>query len=152
MTTNKVLILGSGGREHAIAWKLSQSNHVAEIYVLPGSHGIGQVPKVHIFNDLDANDFNAIGLWCQANHIKLVVVGPEDPLANGIGDVLKSYGVSCFGPTKAGARIEWDKSWAKDFMRAWTIPTAQYKTFVDVDKAKQFIMRWVLDDLACKAF
>lgn len=143
MTTNKVLVLGSGGREHAIVWKLSASNHVTEIYVHPGSYAIGQVAKVRFANGIDLKDFESIGRWCQDNSIKLVVVGPEDPLAQGIADVLKKYGILCFGPTKAGARIEWDKSWAKDFMRAWAVPTAKYRSFTDVNSAKEFIMTWV---------
>lgn len=141
MTTNKVLVLGGGGREHAIAWKLSQSSHVTDIYVHPGSYAMLEVPKVQILNSIDLKDFDSIGRWCRDNQIKLVVVGPEDPLANGIADVLKKYEILCFGPTKSGARIEWDKSWSKDFMRAWTIPTAQYQSFVDVNAAKQFIMK-----------
>lgn len=141
MTTNKVLVLGSGGREHAIAWKLSQSSHVSDIYVHPGSYAIGQVSKVQCLDGIDSKDFDSIGRWCQNNQIRLVVVGPEDPLANGIADVLRKHGILCFGPSKAGARIEWDKSWAKDFMKAWTIPTAKYESFVDVNSAKQFIMK-----------
>lgn len=141
MTSNKVLILGSGGREHAIAWKLAQSSHVSDIYVHPESYAIGKVSKVQCLDGIDSKDFDSIGRWCQNNQIKLVVVGPEDPLANGIADVLRKYGILCFGPTKAGARIEWDKSWAKDFMKAWTIPTAKYESFVDVNSAKQFIMK-----------
>lgn len=140
MTTNKVLVLGAGGREHAIVWKLSQSSRVTDIYVHPGSHAISKVSKVRTADGLDGMDFDSIGCWCRENHIKLVVVGPEDPLANGIADVLATYGILCFGPTKAGARIEWDKSWSKDFMRAWSIPTAKYQSFKDVKAAKEFIM------------
>lgn len=140
MTTNKVLVLGGGGREHAIVWKLSESTHVSDIYVHPGSYAIGQVSKAIILYDIDVKNFDSIGRWCQDNQIKLVIVGPEDPLADGIADALKKYGILCFGPTKAGARIEWDKSWAKDFMRAWAIPTAKYQSFTDVKAAKDFIM------------
>lgn len=140
MTTNKVLVLGGGGREHAIVWKLSQSKLVTDIYVHPGSHAIETVPKVRRVDGIDSKDFDAIGRWCRDNQIKLVVVGPEDPLASGIADVLKKYEILCFGPTKAGARIEWDKSWAKDFMKAWTIPTAKHRSFTDVNAAKEFIM------------
>lgn len=139
-TTNKVLVLGGGGREHAIVWKLSQSRYVSDIYVLPGSHAIEKVDKVRTMDAIDVKDFDSIGRWCRDNQIKLVVVGPEDPLASGIADVLKNYEILCFGPTKAGARIEWDKSWSKDFMRAWAIPTAKYQSFTDVKAAKEFIM------------
>lgn len=140
-TTNKVLVLGGGGREHAIVWKLSQSSRVTEIYVHPGSYAIGKVTKVRIADGIDLKDFDSIARWCQDHQIKLVVVGPEDPLASGIGDVLNKHGILCFGPTKAGARIEWDKSWAKDFMKAWTIPTAKHQSFTDVNSAKEFIMK-----------
>ncbi|KAJ6649761.1 Trifunctional purine biosynthetic protein adenosine-3 [Pseudolycoriella hygida] len=150
-TNNKVLVLGSGGREHAIVWKLSQSSLVTDIYVHPGSYAIGNVAKAQIVNEIDLKDFDGIGHWCKVNQIKLVVVGPEDPLASGIADVLKKFGILCFGPSKAGARIEWDKSWAKDFMRAWTIPTAKYQSFTDVNSAKEFIMNAPFEALVVKA-
>lgn len=140
MTTNRVLVLGGGGREHAIVWKLSQSVQVADIFVHPGSYAISKVSKVRTADGIDSKNFDSIGHWCQNNQINLVVVGPEDPLANGIADTLKQYGILCFGPTKAGARIEWDKSWSKDFMRAWNVPTAKYQSFTDVNAAKEFIM------------
>lgn len=140
MTTNKVLVLGGGGREHAIVWKLSQSDRLSDIYVHPGSYAIGNVSKVKIVDGIDLKDFYSIGRWCKNNQIKLVIVGPEDPLADGIADVLKEFDVLCFGPKKAAARIEWDKSWSKDFMRAWAIPTAKYQSFTDVKSAKDFIL------------
>uniref|UniRef100_A0A0K8VAP6 Trifunctional purine biosynthetic protein adenosine-3 n=4 Tax=Bactrocera latifrons TaxID=174628 RepID=A0A0K8VAP6_BACLA len=135
----QLLVVGSGGREHAICWKLSQSEQVVKIYALPGSHGIAQVPKCSNLSDVNANDFQGIASWCKKQSIDLVIVGPEDPLANGLGDALNKAGVRCFGPNKKGAQIESDKKWAKDFMLRHSIPTARYASFTDVNQAKEFI-------------
>ncbi|EDW12043.1 trifunctional purine biosynthetic protein adenosine-3 [Drosophila mojavensis] len=140
--SNRVLVIGSGGREHAICWKLEQSPLVSQIYALPGSFGIEQLGAKcqNLGADaLDAKDFEAIAKWCQLNKISLVVIGPEDPLALGLGDVLQKAGIACFGPGKQGAQIEADKKWAKDFMLRHGIPTARYESFTDVNKAKKFI-------------
>lgn len=144
-SADAILVIGSGGREHALVWKLSQSDKVAHIFVLPGSYEINLLPKVSVVEGLQGGgkDFEAVAMWCVANEIKLVVVGPEDPLADGIADVLVSHGLQCFGPSKAGALIEADKSWSKSFMKAWGIPTARYESFSNVDKAKAFIRRYV---------
>lgn len=145
---DNILVIGSGGREHALVWKLAQSQRVARIYVLPGSYEICRVPKVQVVDNkellgVSASHFETIGRWCVTNEIRLVVVGPEDPLADGIADVLAQFGVACFGPNKAGAMIEADKSWSKNFMKAWGIPTARSESFQDVDKAKEFIRRYI---------
>ncbi|ALC40419.1 ade3 [Drosophila busckii] len=140
--SQRVLVIGSGGREHAICWKLAQSKQVEQLFALPGSYGIAQLgakcknvdPKT-----LDAKDFEAIAEWCKLHKITLVAVGPEDPLSLGLGDVLAKAGVACFGPGKQGAQIESDKKWAKDFMLRHGIPTARYESFTDVAKAKKFI-------------
>lgn len=145
LSADAILVIGSGGREHALVWKLSQSDQVGRIFVLPGSYEIGLVPKVTFVEGLHGGgkDFEALALWCIANEIKLIVVGPEDPLADGIADVLNSHGLQCFGPSKAGALIEADKSWSKSFMKAWSIPTARFESFSNVEKAKAFIRRFV---------
>lgn len=145
ISSDAILVIGSGGREHALVWKLAQSDQVARIFVLPGSYEIGRLPKVSFVEGLKGGgkDFEAVALWCVANEIKLVVVGPEDPLADGIADVLVSHGLLCFGPSKNGALIEADKSWSKSFMKAWGIPTARYQSFSDVEKAKAFIRRYI---------
>lgn len=91
--------------------------------------------------------FQGIASWCKKQSIDLVIVGPEDPLANGLGDALNKAGVRCFGPNKKGAQIEADKKWAKDFMLRHSIPTARYASFTDVNKAKDFINRWVREIL-----
>lgn len=140
---DNILVIGSGGREHALVWKLVQSERVRTAYVLPGSYEICRLPKVQAVKDgvVDVRDFEAIASWCVSNEIRLVVVGPEDPLADGIADVLTQRGVACFGPNKAGAMIEADKSWSKNFMKAWGIPTARSESFQDVAAAKAFIRR-----------
>ncbi|XP_052869547.1 trifunctional purine biosynthetic protein adenosine-3 [Anopheles cruzii] len=135
----KVLVIGSGGREHAICWKLSRSERVSTVYVLPGSPGIAAIPKVQRLTEVNAKDFTAIVRWCKENEIDLVAVGPEDPLADGLGDELRKANVRCFGPGKRGARIEADKNWSKDFMHRHGIPTARYASFTEAAPAKAFI-------------
>lgn len=141
MAGKSVLLIGSGGRENAIAWKLAQSNKVEKIYVLPGSFHIGKGSKTEIVDNISVKDLDAIVKFCHEKNVDLVFVGPEDPLADGIADVLIAANIKCFGPVKAGARIEADKSWSKDFMIRFGIPTARYESFNDVVKAKAFIRR-----------
>ncbi|XP_037957449.1 trifunctional purine biosynthetic protein adenosine-3 [Teleopsis dalmanni] len=135
----KVLVIGSGGREHAICWKLVQSKSVSNIYALPGSYGIAELNKCENVSGIDIKDFKSIAQWCVSNNIQLVVVGPEDPLAEGLGDSLKENGINCFGPPKMGAKIESDKKWAKEFMQKYNIPTAQFETFTNAELAKTHI-------------
>lgn len=135
---SNVLVIGSGGREHALCWKLAESAYVNHIYCAPGSIGISSTKKVTSI-ELNVKDFPSIIKWCKENQIKLVMVGPEDPLANGIADALTAAGISCFGPTKAGAQIEANKDWAKNFMSKYNIPTARYQSFSDAKAAKNFI-------------
>ncbi|EDW87799.1 trifunctional purine biosynthetic protein adenosine-3 [Drosophila yakuba] len=151
--SHRVLVIGSGGREHAICWKLSQSPKVAKIYALPGSHGIQLVDKCQNLDakTLHPGDFEAIAKWSKENQIALVIVGPEDPLALGLGDVLQSAGIACFGPGKQGAQIEADKKWAKDFLLRHGIPTARYESFTDTEKAKAFIRSAPYPALVVKA-
>lgn len=139
----QILVIGGGGREHAICWKLAQSAKIERVYALPGSDRIGKEHKVENVTGVSVKDHNAIVTWCQSHNVDLVVVGPEDPLADGIADVLTAHQIKCFGPTKYGALIESDKSWSKDFMKKFNIPTARYESFEDVDKAKAFILRYV---------
>lgn len=138
-----VLLIGGGGREHAIAWKLAQSPRLDVIYALPGSAAIAQLPKCQLVgaDQLNVNDHKAVADWCIAKGVHLVVVGPEVPLAAGLGDVLLEREVKCFGPGWAGARIEANKSWSKEFMENWQIPTARYQAFNVVGEAKRYINR-----------
>uniref|UniRef100_A0A182LW43 Trifunctional purine biosynthetic protein adenosine-3 n=1 Tax=Anopheles culicifacies TaxID=139723 RepID=A0A182LW43_9DIPT len=135
----KVLVIGGGGREHAICWKMARSERVATVYALPGSPGIAAVPKVQLVSDVSVKNHGAIVAWCKQNQIDLVAVGPEDPLADGIADVLQVAGIKCFGPGRRGAQIEADKNWSKDFMHRHGIPTARYASFTDASEAKAFI-------------
>ncbi|XP_045536495.1 trifunctional purine biosynthetic protein adenosine-3 isoform X1 [Papilio machaon] len=150
MPEAKVLVIGSGGREHALCWKLADSPYVKQIYCAPGSVGISSVNKVENL-DINIKDFPAIGKWCKENSIDLVVIGPEDPLANGIVDALAPLGIQCFGPKKAGAEIEANKSWSKKFMMKYQIPTARFQSFSDATAAKEFIKTAPYPALVVKA-
>ncbi|XP_076275520.1 trifunctional purine biosynthetic protein adenosine-3 Gart [Rhynchophorus ferrugineus] len=145
-----VLIIGGGGREHAIAWKLSQSEIVKNIFVAPGSSAIGEVNKATNII-LNIKNFQEITKFCKDNNISLVIVGPEDPLADGISDTLLSNGINVFGPRKNAAQIESNKDWAKEFMDRHGIPTAKWKSFKDATKAKDFINSASFPALVVKA-
>lgn len=151
ISNKKVLVLGSGGREHAICWKLSKSEHVEKIFVIPGSPGIAETQKVENVTNIGLKDFKEIVTFCKEKSIDLVVVGPEDPLALGIGDVLNANNIPCFGPGKSGAQIESDKDWSKSFMIRNEIPTARYESFTDASKAKDYIKNADFDALVVKA-
>ena len=128
----RILIVGSGGREHALAWKLSQE---AEVLVAPGNAGIAQdVECVSVLG----SDFAGIGELAKSRQVDLVVVGPEDFLIDGLADSLRSQGVAVYGPGKAGARLEASKAYSKQLMDAAAIPTARYRSFDDPARAKEF--------------
>lgn len=143
-------MIGNGGREHALCWKLADSPFVEKVYCTPGSVGISTTNKVECV-ELDIKDYIAVAKWCKEHEIDLVVIGPEDPLANGIVDGLTPLGIPCFGPTKAGAQIEANKDWSKSFMKKYQIPTARYKSFTDAAAAKEFIMTAPFPALVVKA-
>ncbi|XP_054288044.1 trifunctional purine biosynthetic protein adenosine-3-like [Macrosteles quadrilineatus] len=148
--SQNVLVVGSGGREHALCWKLSQSTKINKVFAAPGNVGIRKLKKAVIVN-LDIKNFNAVAVWCKQESVTLVVVGPEDPLANGIADALSAAGINCFGPTAAAARIEADKDWAKKFMDRHSIPTARWQGFTSADDAVNFINRANFPALVVKA-
>ncbi|XP_075977479.1 trifunctional purine biosynthetic protein adenosine-3 Gart isoform X2 [Anticarsia gemmatalis] len=150
MSGGNVLMIGSGGREHALCWKLADSPFVQKIYCTPGSVGISTTDKVECV-ELDVKDYPATAKWCKDHEIDLVVIGPEDPLANGVVDGLAAFGIPCFGPTKAGAQIEANKDWSKAFMAKYQIPTARYKSFTDAAAAKEFINTAPFPALVVKA-
>jgi phosphoribosylamine--glycine ligase len=133
-----VLLLGSGGREHAIAWKLSQSANLKQLYIAPGNPGTEKHGK-NI--DLDILDFESVENTVNDLNISLVIVGPEQPLVDGISDYLQERDITVFGPSKAAAQLEGSKSFAKSFMQRNNIPTAGYRTFSidEFDEAKNFI-------------
>src|SRR5699024_6691658 len=128
--THRILIVGSGGREHALAWKVAASPHVQQVLVAPGNAGTAAEAGVANI-DIDTADIDAL-LACARNHdITLTLVGPEAPLAAGIVDTFKQAGLACFGPTRAAARLESSKAFCKDFLARHDIPTASYEVFAD---------------------
>jgi phosphoribosylamine--glycine ligase len=131
-----ILLLGSGGREHALAWKLAASPLLTKLWCAPGNAGIAREAECVA---LDITDHAAVIAFCQANKVDFVVVGPEGPLAAGIVDDLASAGFKAFGPGKAAAQLEGSKGFTKDLCKANNIPTAAYERFSDVDAAKAYI-------------
>jgi phosphoribosylamine---glycine ligase len=134
-----VLLVGSGGREHALAWKLAQSTQCQTLFAAPGNPGIGAEPKTTLLPDLDVTDHAAVVAFCRANGIGLVMIGPEAPLVAGLADDLAAAGVRAFGPTAAAARLEGSKSFMKDLCKRAGIPTAGYEAFTDAEAAKAYI-------------
>ena len=130
----KVLVVGSGGREHALAWRLLQSAQVQEVVCVPGNGGTATLKGCHNVG-MGVTDFEGIARFSLVNNIALIVVGPEVPLAAGITDYLQEQGLTVFGPTQAGAQIEASKAWAKALMLEAKIPTAQAATFTDAAEA-----------------
>ena len=138
MDTYSVLLIGGGGREHAIAWKLSQSDRLGTLYIAPGNPGTASLGS-NI--SLDLNNFQEILDFVQDKGIELVVVGPEGPLVNGLSDFLQKHNIPVFGPKKNAAMLEGSKEFAKDFMVKYNIPTADYSVFKssDYDDAFKFV-------------
>jgi len=132
-----VLIVGSGGREHALAWALSSSPLIDMLYCAPGNGGIASVAKCI---DIDAMDFSGLIGFCKAEDIEFVVVGPEAPLVGGLVDELESAGIKAFGPSAAAARLEGSKGFTKDICAKYGIPTAAYGRFSDAGAAKTYIL------------
>jgi phosphoribosylamine--glycine ligase len=132
----KVLVIGNGAREHALAWRLAGSARVTALYALPGNPGTAQVADNIA---IDAMNFAAIEKFARESGIGLVVIGPEDPLAAGLADRLLAAGIKVFGPSKEGARIEGDKWFAKELMRHQAIPTAEARSFTDPDAAAEYV-------------
>ena len=132
----KVLVIGSGGREHAIAWKLLQSPKIQTVYVAPGNGGTASDHRLH---NLPLTDFNDLAEFVEREKIALTVVGPEGPLAGGIVDFFRARGLRIFGPTKAAAQLESSKAFAKAFMKRHQIPTAAYETFTDIAQAHAYV-------------
>jgi phosphoribosylamine--glycine ligase len=134
----QVLIVGSGGREHALAWKCAQSKQVEKVFVAPGNAGTATEAGVENIA-LAANDIDGLLAFAKEQGIGLTIIGPEDPLVMGIVDQFKAAGLACFGPSAAAARLEGSKSFAKEFMQRHGIPTAEYGQFTDVTEAVQYI-------------
>jgi phosphoribosylamine---glycine ligase len=154
MTTDtrvNVLLIGGGGREHAIAWKLRQSPRLGKLWLSdasnPGLAALGTPVDVPV----DIKQIFRLQLFCEKNNINLVVIGPEEPLAQGYADALIAPGRVVFGPTQQASRLEWDKAWCKQLMRGASIPTAEGRIFTDAEAARAYVESRVHDDDALKA-
>ena len=132
----KVLVVGGGGREHAICWKLAQSPKVTELFCAPGNAGIAQTAKCV---SIKATDVEGMVRWAKDNAMDFVVVAPDDPLALGMVDALEAAGIPAFGPRANAAIIEASKAFSKELMKKYHIPTAKYETFTELDKALAYI-------------
>ena len=133
-----ILIIGSGGREHAIAWKCAQDDFVKHIYVCPGNAGTYLEDKVSNI-DIDTKKFNLIEEFCLKEQIDLVIIGPEQPLVDGLTDYLQNKGIKTFGPSKSAAQLEGSKTFSKDFFVKYDIPTSEYKSFEDFDSSVNYL-------------
>ena len=134
----KVLVVGGGGREHAICWKLAQSPKVSELYCAPGNGGIAQVAQCV---PIKATDVEGMVAWAKDNAMDFVMVAPDDPLALGMVDALEAAGIPAFGPRANAAILEASKAFSKELMKKYHIPTAQYETFTDMEQALAYIHR-----------
>ncbi len=132
----KVLVIGGGGREHALAWKLKRSPSVTQVFVAPGNAGTARDPAL---TNVPLTDKVALREWVQANGIGLTVVGPEAPLAAGVVDEFRAHGLAIFGPTQRAAQLESSKAFSKAFMQRHGIPTAEYQTFTDPAQAHAYV-------------
>ena len=133
-----VLIVGGGGREHALAWKAKQSPDVQTVFVAPGNAGTEQEPGIKNIN-INAEDIDALLAFAIKENIDLTIVGPEAPLVAGIVDQFTANNLRCFGPTKLAAQLEGSKAYCKDFLARHQIPTAQYQSFTDIQLASDYI-------------
>ena len=131
-----VLIIGGGGREHALAWRLAQSPRVAKVFVAPGNAGTALEPEL---TNVAITTIPELVAFAQEQRVALTVVGPEGPLAAGVVDVFRAAGLPIFGPVQAAAQLESSKDYAKSFMARHGIPTAQFRTFTDVGAARAYI-------------
>lgn len=147
-----VLLIGAGGREHALAWSLARSPLVHHLHAIPGNGGLAALPKTTCHPALSAADFPALVAFAEAHAVTLVVPGPEQPLVDGIADYFEAHAparIKVFGPSRAAAEMEGSKAWSKAFMQRWGVPTAQSATFAAVAPARAFLeahrgTRWVL--------
>lgn len=133
-----ILIIGSGGREHALAWKCAQSNNIETVFVAPGNAGTALDNKLENVA-IDVMAFEELAEFAKTNQVALTIVGPEAPLVDGIVDFFNAQGLACFGPQKGAAQLEGSKSFTKDFLERHAIPTAAYGTFTEVDAALAYL-------------
>ena len=133
-----VLIIGSGGREHALAWKVAQSANVSSVFVAPGNAGTSKENKLENVA-IGAEDIESLVDFAKANSIDLTIVGPEGPLVLGIVDAFQAANLNCFGPTAGAAQLEGSKAFTKEFLAKYNIPTGDYQVFTDADLACNYI-------------
>lgn len=136
----KILVIGGGGREHALAWAAARSSGVDRVYVAPGNPGTSVEDKLENV-DIGVDDFKALADFAQKSSVTLTIVGPEAPLVEGVRDYFDSRGLSCFGPSKAAARLEGSKVFCKSFLTRHNIPTASYESFTDPQAAETYIRK-----------
>ena len=134
----KVLIIGSGGREHALAWRCAQADSVEKVFVAPGNAGTAMEPKLENVA-IGVDEFAALAEFALAESVALTIVGPEAPLVDGVVDYFRERNLACFGPSKGAAQLEGSKAFTKDFLKKHNIPTAAYRTFTDVAAAIDYI-------------
>jgi len=134
----KILVVGGGGREHALAWQCARSGSVSKVYVAPGNAGTAREPRVENIA-IDAGDIDRLTSFATDQNIDLTIVGPEAPLVAGISDRFQAAGLRCFGPTAAAARLEGSKAFTKDFLKRHAIPTAAYEKFSAIEPAIEYI-------------
>lgn len=133
-----ILVIGSGGREHALAWKAAQNESVQTVFVAPGNAGTATESKLKNI-DIDVMNFEALADFAKNNHVELTIVGPEAPLVDGIVDFFQAQNLRCFGPSKGAAQLEGSKAFTKDFLARHQIPTADYQNFTDVEPALAYL-------------
>ena len=133
-----ILLMGSGGREHALAWKAAQADSVSTVYVAPGNAGTALEPKLENI-DIAVDNFEALADFAKANDVELTIVGPEQPLVDGIVDYFAERGLRAFGPSKGAAQLEGSKAFTKDFLARHNIPTAEYQNFTDIEPALAYL-------------
>ncbi|KAK2051034.1 phosphoribosylamine-glycine ligase [Colletotrichum caudatum] len=135
----RILLIGNGGREHALAWKLSQSPLVESIFAVPGNGGTAACPKTTNITDVAADDYAALVRFAKSKSVTLVVPGPEAPLVDGVEAYFRAAAIPCFGPSKEAAQMEGSKTFSKDFMKKCNIPTAAYENFSDYEQAVAYV-------------
>ena len=134
----KVLVIGSGGREHALAWKAAQSSQVSKVFVAPGNAGTATESKLENVN-IDISDNNALVTFAQTEDVAITIVGPEQPLVDGVVDAFQARGLAIFGPSAKAAQLEGSKSFTKDFLARNNIPSGSYANFTEVEPALAYV-------------
>ena len=133
-----VLVIGSGGREHALAWKTAQSTNIEKVFVAPGNAGTSTEDKVENI-DISSDDITGLVAFAKTNKIELTIVGPEQPLVDGVVDAFQAEGLAIFGPSAKAAQLEGSKAFTKDFLARNNIPTGYYQNFTEIEPALAYV-------------